>query len=195
MLHTAAPLPHDRPPHYLEQAAWLHALHHEQGMTLAELSRLTGWPVPVLVDRMALSGLDEGLRARLTEEGAPEGVARALLRLPDEVSRRRIARRILRDRLCVRDAALLVDAALHRLGGTAEPPAPPQHKARPIPHGRVITLVRDRRPYVNAIRDIAQQMQSAGVRATLTEQRNGGQLALTVTLYTRRRRMDRYQSM
>lgn len=175
--------------HYLEQSAALQELNSRHGLARAEISRLTGWPMQIIADRLALAELDDGLRAFLMMEGVPEPIARALLRLPDEVNRRRIARRIARERLCIRDASLLVDAALHRLGRNGVPLL-----QKGVHRGRVISLVRDHRPYFNAIRDIAGQMNAAGVRATLTERRTGGQLTLTLALPIRRRRTER-QSM
>lgn len=176
--------------HYLEQAALLHALHTHHGYTWAELAVQTGWPVALIVNREQLMALDAGLRHALMAEGAPERIALFLTRLPDEVTRRRIARAIFRERLCIRDAGLLVEAALHR--------QPVQHAAMqtaPERRGRIISLVRDHRPYVNAIRDIAGQMQSAGLRATLTEKQSGRQLEVHLALSLRHRRADRRQSM
>ncbi len=178
-----------RPCCYLEQAMLLDALHHACGMPLAELALQTGMSAAQVAARMYLAGLDEGMRSRLMAAGAPEGVALTLVRLPDEVTRRRVARRILRDRLCIRDSALLVEAALRRMGTL------PQETERPVRRGRVISLVRDRRFYINAIRDITGQMRSAGVRADMTERRTAGMLEVTVSMPLRRRRMERYQSM
>ncbi len=173
--------------HYLEQAELLAMLNTRCAMSRAEMSRATGWPVALIQRRMSLTGLESGLRAALKAEGAPEPIAAALLRLPDEITRRRVARRIIRERLCIRDAALLVDAALRRYKPAAG--GVPEHR------GRVISLVRDHRPYRNAIRDIAMQMQHAGVRADFTERKTGGKLEWTVTLPVRRRRTERCQSM
>ena len=68
-------------------------------------------------------------------------------------------------------------------------------KRQEAPRQRVITVMRDVRPYRNAIRDIAEQMQTAGVRATFTERKSGGMLELTVSYPARRRRMERYHSI
>ena len=95
-----------------------------------------------------------------------------------------MAYRIVRERLCIRDAALLVSAAGRRCQQTP---------ARREP--RVITVIRDVRPYRNAIRDIAEQMKNAGVHATYAERRSGGMLELTVSYPARRRRVERFHSM
>ena len=121
----------------------------------------------------------------LRREGAPEKIALLLLALPDPITRRRMAQRIIRERLCVRDAALLVHSAYRRC---------PRKEAHP-PAQRVITVMRDVRLYRNAIRDIAAQMNTAGVRATFTERRTGGIQEMTVSYPARRRRVERFHSI
>ena len=155
-----------------------------RGYSLAEMARMSGLTVPQLTERLRLHGLEEGLRAYLRKEGVPERTALSLLRLADPVSRWRIARRIVRERLCIRDAALLVQSARRRCKA---PEA--------LPSQRVIAVMRDVRLYRNAIRDIAEQMKTAGVRAMFTERRTGGMLEVTVSWPARRRRMERYHSM
>ena len=171
------------PLHYFDTAALMAQLRRE-GYSLAEAARLTGTPIARAPDRLALSQLEEGLQRYLRQAGAPEEIARVLLKLPDPVSRRRLARRIVGEQLCIRDAALLVRSAL-RSCRRSEPPGRPQ----------VIAAIRDVRLYRNAIRDIAEQMKTAGVRASFSERRAGGMQELTVAYPARRRRVERYQSM
>ena len=60
---------------------------------------------------------------------------------------------------------------------------------------QVITVIRDVRPYRNAVRDIAEQMKTAGVRATFSERKTGGMQELTIAYPVRRRRVERFHSM
>ena len=183
MMYQALSRPPAPPPHYFDSAEALLRLQGE-GLSLAEMARLTGLTAPQVMARLRLTALDAGLRALLRREGVPERIALTLLSLPDPVTRRRMAQRIIRERLCIRDAALLVASARRRA------------QARPeLPQQRVITVMRDVRPYRNAIRDIAEQMKTAGVRATFTERKTGGMLELTVSYPARRRRMERYHSI
>lgn len=187
MLYHALPRP-SAPPlplHYFDSAAVLFRLQTE-GYSRADMARMTGLSIPQLTERLRLCGMEEGLRACLRREGVPEKIALTLLELPDPVSRRRMAYRIIRERLCIRDAALLVQSARRRCG-PFEPPQPPVQ--------RVIRVMRDVRPYRNAIRDIAEQMKTAGVRATFTERKTGGMQELTVSYPARRRRVERFHSM
>lgn len=172
--------------HYLDCAEMLLRLQGE-GTNRADLARLTGLTVQQVMDRMALLGLEYGLRTYLRRENVPERIALALLMLPDALTRRRVAGRIVRERLCIRDARLVILSARRKCARMCQEQR--QHSQR------VITLIRDVRPYRNAIRDIAGQMNAAGVQATFTEQRVGGRMELTITYPARRRRVQRCQSM
>ena len=147
------------------------------------MARSTGLTVQQIEARMHLAVIEGELRTLLMAEHVPERIARALLTLPER-SRLSAAHRIARERLCIRDAELLIASILRR--ATAQPPQRAAHR------GRIITLIRDHRPYLNAIRDIAAQMKDAGVDATVTERKVGRSVALTVTLPTRRRRAARH---
>lgn len=182
---TSVPKPCGPGLHYFESGEMLLRLQAE-GRTRAELSRMTGLTVQQVVDRMLLMQLDDGLRAYLRQENVPERIALMLLKLPDALTRRRMASRIIRERLCIRDAALLVAAAGRKKAALCAAKPRGQH---------VISVIRDTRPYRNAIRDIAGQMNAAGVQATFTERRSGSQMELTVAYPARRRRTERHQAI
>lgn len=171
--------------YYLDAAEMLMHL-RAQGRTLAEMAQFTGMTAQQAADRLSLMGLDEGLRGYLRRESVPEKSAMALLKLPDALTRRRVAAKIVRERLCVRDAVLLVGAAGRRCAAMREEKRRSQ---------RVITLIRDVRPYHNALRDIAGQMQKAGWQADYSERRIGGRMELVIAYPCRRRRTERYQPM
>lgn len=169
--------------HYLEEAELLRELNRTHGYTREALARIRGEDVQTIVNRMQLTALGEEVRVCLMEVGLPERAAMALLRLDDESQRLHVARKAARERLCIREVELLVSAAARR--SAAEKPRSPGH-------GRVISLVRDPRLYINAIRRITEQMRSAGLAATMTEKREGGCVEVTVRLPVRRRRAARW---
>lgn len=173
--------------HYLEEAEVLELLNQRYGYTREELARILGEPPQCISDRMRLTKLEEEVRICLLEEELPERAALALLRLEDVQQRLHVVQKAARERLCIREVELLVSAASTRKRNEKEPP-----RSR---GGKVISLVRDPRLYVNAIRSITEQMQSAGVAATMTEKREGGCMEVTVRLPVRRRRTDRYRQL
>lgn len=162
--------------HYLEEAAAMKQLTEQHGLTRDELARSLGCTAALVAQRIRLADMDQELQAFLIEYGLPERYARALMKLPDRRARMAIARQIIREKLCIRDVELLVASAQSRL------PVPP------LPGGRTITLVRDHRLYLNAIRNIVAQMQEAGIEATTAERTLGDSVEVTLRLPTRRRR-------
>lgn len=174
--------------HYLEAAEVLRELQQHHGLSLHELAALTGAPEQQLLDRMELAEMDAQLRMTLMEEGIPERMARAVLKLPEGAPRLALVSRIVREGLCIRDVELLAASAARRAPGRTNASA----EVKPT-RPRVITLVRDVRPYLNAVRDIAGQLQEAGVPALVTETRTGSRVEVTLAVPTRRRRSDRHR--
>lgn len=186
--------------HYLEEAGILRVLHHLHRMSWATLAQQLHADPRRLEAQASLAVLEDDIQALLLEEGAPMYVAELLLRLPAGERRARTAQAITRERLCPRDAALMILAELRRDKGifqeyenrvyksdiSTEPLTPPR---------RMIRVIRDRRLYLNALRDIAGQMQKAGFAATVAERRMPGQMEVVIRIPTRQRRMERYQSM
>ncbi|MBQ7849249.1 MAG: ParB/RepB/Spo0J family partition protein [Clostridia bacterium] len=180
--------------HYMEEGDALRTLYSAHGMGLQELADMLGRHVQIVTEQMQLASFDEDVRVLLMEEDAPMEVARTLLSLQDDALRMAAARRITRERLCVCDAALLVQAMARRDG--KEPGVEKwENKSIPKHTGKVIGVVRDQRLYINALRDIAKQMRCAGIRTTVSEEEKPGRLEMTISISTRRRRAARYQSM
>ena len=161
--------------HYLHQAEIMQRLIHE-GMTREELARMLGMTAATVREKLRLTELEEDVRGLLLDSCLPEKSAHALLKLPDRRLRLSIVRQALRERLGARDVELLVKSAQSRL------PVPP------VAGGRTITLVRDHRLYLNAIRAIVAQMQEAGVDVHTQERTLDGCVEMTLRLPTRRRR-------
>ncbi len=164
--------------HYLDEAKTMAQLMQTGAMTREDLARQLGLTSATVREKLRLADLDEGLRILIMEEGLPERTAHALLRLPDHRARMAIALQAAREHLGARDVELLVSAAQSRL------PVPP------IPGGRTITLMRDHRLYLNAIRAIAAQMKEAGIAAQLSERTLPDAIEVTLRLPTRRRRSE-----
>ncbi|MGN1019349.1 MAG: ParB/RepB/Spo0J family partition protein [Aristaeellaceae bacterium] len=166
--------------HYLDEARAMARILDSGVMTRESLARYLGITTATLRDKLRLLELDEGLCILLVEQGLPERIAQALLRLPDNRARMSIALQAAREHLTVRDVELLVASAQTKL------PVPP------APGGRTITLMRDHRLYLNAIRAIAAQMEEAGLNANMTERTLPDAVEVTLRLPTRRRRSRSY---
>ena len=199
--------------HYLEEADALCALHTVHRIPWEELSQTLGVAAGTLRSLAELTGLPDDVKALLMEEEAPPGIAMLLLRLPDDRRRMAAAERIARQRLCIRDAALLIAAELRGKNEVSkrEKCTKTRNEVRKRENEmhcenevwkrdetggqRVMSLIRDHRLYLNAIRDIAGQMQSAGFAATVDERLVPGHTELVIRVPTRNRRAAKYQSM
>lgn len=154
--------------HYFEEAEAYAAL-LEQGMSREMLARQLGKSPSGIANKLRLMKLDKPLRELLTEEGLSERHARALLSLPDAAARLRIARQAALRQLTVRQTEELVQNAMQRL------PVAPQGR-------RVISMVRDPRLYINAIRSVVQQMQESGLQANMRQEAREGETVLQITI-------------
>lgn len=137
--------------HFFEEAE-AYARLCESGMKQETLSRMLGKSAAAVNNRMRLLKLEPSVRQAIVEHQLSERHARALLPLPGEEARLRVANQAGMQHLSVQKTEQLVARALERL----PVPAPPR---------RVISLVRDHRLYINAIRGIVEQMQGAGMEA------------------------------
>ena len=79
------------------------------------------------------------------------------------------------ERLDIRGVELFVEAANRRLPGA-------KHS------GKVVSAVRDARPYLNALREVVAQMNEAGLPVRFDEAQEDGGTTLTIRCRTRRRR-------
>ena len=139
--------------HYFEEAE-AYADLIRQGMSQDVLARRLGKSASGVANKLRLLKLEPELRRFLTEENLTERHARALLSLPDAAGRMRIARAAAQKRLTVRETESLVQRAQKRL------PVPPAQR-------KIISLVRDHRLYLNAIKSVVAQMQESGLNADL----------------------------
>lgn len=163
--------------HYLDEADALNRLSREFGLDRAQIAQRLGVSSQEVTARLTLTNLGKETREALRRYRLPERVALALARLPQEAGRVRIAERVAREGLCIRDVELLVTAAQKRL------PVPQ------IPEGRVLGGVKDVRPYLNAMRSLAEQMRAAGIPVEVEENTGGGKQRFSLVMPRRRRAM------
>ncbi len=154
--------------HYFEEAEAYAAL-LEKGLSREVLARQLGKSPSGIANKLRLMKLDKPLRELLTEEGLSERHARALLSLPDAAARMHIAREAAVKNLTVRETEEMVNKALRRL------PVPPAGR-------RIISMVREPRLYLNALRSIVTQMQEAGFTADMRTKSSDSQTEITICI-------------
>lgn len=137
--------------HFFEEAQAYERL-CEKGMTQEMLSRMLGKSAGAVNNRLRLLKLEPAVRELIVENHLSERHARALLPLPGESARLRICQQAIMQKLSVQKTEELVAKALERL-------------PLPAPSRKVISLVRDHRLYINAIRGIVDQLRDTGMDA------------------------------
>ena len=137
--------------HFFEEAE-AYARLCEKGMTQETLSRMLGKSAGAVNNRLRLLKLEKSVREMIVENNLSERHARALLPLPGEKIRLRICQQAAMQKLNVHKTEELVARALERL-------------PVPAPSRRVISLARDHRLYINAIRGIVEQLRDTGIDA------------------------------
>ncbi len=158
--------------HFLEEAEGYAMALQEFRMSQEEMAQRIGRSQSAVANKLRLLRLSDAVRSELRAHALTERHARALLKLSDEQDRLAVARQAAERELNVRQTEALVAQTLER-----------QRAAEAPQSGRkVITLMRDHRLYLNAFRDIVQQMQRAGIHAEYTVQDRGEVLELRVIL-------------
>ena len=164
-----------RPMGYLDRAEAANRLTADFGVPRAAIAQQTGDSAAHVLSLQRIATLDDRTRDILRQERLPERVAEALTRVVDAESRQRIALRTAKERLDIREVELFVEAANRRLPGA-------KHS------GKVVSAVRDARPYLNALREVVAQMNEAGLPVRFDEAQEDGGMTLTIRCRTRRRR-------
>ncbi|MDR1263343.1 MAG: ParB/RepB/Spo0J family partition protein [Oscillospiraceae bacterium] len=155
------------PLHYLEEAETIDAVRSETGLSLQEIAARLGTSTISLSNKLRLLKIPPETRRLIRDLDLNERYARVLLRLNEENMQQTAARRIVEKQLTLRDAESLVENM------TIE---------GPTYHRCVTAIVRDHRPYVNAINDIVDQMRRSGLSPSVESAESDSRLVLTVSL-------------
>lgn len=139
--------------HFLEEAEAYSALVSSE-MSQDALARRLGKSASAVANKIRLLKLSPELRRLIMESELTERHARALLTLPDEDKRMEIAKQAIEKNLTVRQVETMVLEASKKL-------------ALPLTGRHVISLARDHRLYLNAIKGIVEQMRQTGVDAQI----------------------------
>ena len=163
--------------HYMEEAEGYQNLIRDHGLSQEELARRLGKNQSTIANKMRILKLPASVKALLLEHNLTERHARSLLRLHDEEMQIKIARVIVEQSLNVKATEELVERTISRIYGIEKEERPAANK--------VSAFVRDTRLYVNSIKTIVQQMQSAGLQPAYDAQETEKGLEIANRIYER----------
>ncbi len=158
--------------HYFEEAEGYAVVIKRFTLSQEELAARIGRNQSTIANKLRLLRLTEPVRDILRQHGMTERHARALLKLDEESDRVKAALQAATRGLNVQQTEEMVQQMAERLLAlrSAEPPR------------KVISLMRDHRIYINAIRNIIQQMKTAGITAEYTLQDMGDHIEMRVIM-------------
>lgn len=152
----------------VEQAQGIARLIRQFGLSQEECARRLGMSQSAVANKLRLLKLPEDVLSRLRAAGLSERHGRALLRLPDEQTRREALRHIVDQSMTVAAAERYIDGLLER----REPP--------PASGARARFILKDVRVFLNSLRHSVELMRRGGVDVEVAEEQTDDALRITI---------------
>lgn len=160
--------------HFFEEAEGYAVVIKRFSLSQEELAVRIGRSQSTIANKLRLLRLDAPVRDVLRRNEMTERHARALLKLEEPGDRLKAATQAASRGLNVKQTEELINHMIERMRVEA-------------PHRKVISLMRDHRLYINAIRNIIQQMKASGITADYTLQDMGDCIEMRVIMPRKRR--------
>ena len=156
---------------FIEEANGIRQLIRMFGMSQEEAARRLGKSQSAVANKLRLLKLPEDLLETLRQRGLSERHARALLRLPDDESRRAALAKILEKDMTVAAAESYIDALLAKSEDPEE-----------TAEGRRSFVMRDLRLFLNSVTPSLELMKQGGVAADMQKRETDDALILTISI-------------
>ena len=156
---------------FLEEANGIRQLIRMFGMSQEEAARRLGKSQSAVANKLRLLKLPEDVLETLRARGLSERHARALLRLPDDESRRAALQRIIDRDMTVAAAESYIETLLAQKE-TGEEPA----------EGKRSFVMRDLRLFLNSVTRSLELMRQGGVAADMQKRETPDALILTISI-------------
>ena len=156
---------------FLEEANGIRQLIRMFGMSQEEAARRLGKSQSAVANKLRLLKLPEDVLETLRSRGLSERHARALLRLPDDESRRAALQRIIDKDMTVAAAESYIETLLAQKE-TGEEPA----------EGKRSFVMRDLRLFLNSVTRSLELMRQGGVAADMQQRETPDALILTISI-------------
>jgi ParB family chromosome partitioning protein len=155
---------------FFEEAVGYQRLLEEFGLTQEVLAQRIGKSQSTIANKMRLLKLASSVQLKLLEAGLSERHARALLKLPDNMSREKVLEKIIKLNLNVRQTESLIDELLEDNGN--EPKAAGTQKF----------IIKDYRIVLNTIRQAVATIEQIGLKPQVTHTEHQDYYEVTIRL-------------
>lgn len=156
---------------FFEQAQGMRDLMNHLGMTQEQLAKRLGKSQPTVANKLRLLSFSDSVQQRILDHNLTERHARALLKLPDEMSVKFALDRIIEEKMNVAEAEAYIGTLL-----AVEEPAEQEKKKKPAR----LFIVRDFRIFMNTISDAISTMKMAGININTSEEEEGEYIRYTM---------------
>lgn len=156
--------------HFLDEAAAYARAMRLCGLSQEALAARIGKTQGAIANKIRLLRLDASVRDAARRLTLSERQTRALLKLPSAAAQLEAAEAMAAQSLTALRSEALVEEMLRAL------------HAQQAPRRRMLVVVRDWRPYLNAIRDVARQMQAAGLSVQMETEEPGAELLVRLRI-------------
>lgn len=156
--------------HFLDEASAYARAMRLCGLSQEALAARIGKTQGAIANKIRLLRLDASVRDAARRLALSERQTRALLKLPSAAAQLEAAEAMAAQSLNALRSEALVEEMLRAL------------HAQQMPRRRMLVVVRDWRPYLNAIRDVARQMQAAGLSVQMETEEPGAELLVRLRI-------------
>ena len=155
---------------FWEEANGIRQLIRMFGMSQEEAARRLGKSQSAVANKLRLLKLPEDVLETLRSRGLSERHARALLKLPDDASRRAALRKMIDRNMTVAAAESYIDALLA------------EKRASEAAEGKRTFVMRDLRLFLNSVTRSLELMKQGGVAADMEKRETEDALILTISI-------------
>lgn len=156
--------------HFLDEAAAYARAMRLCSLSQEALAARIGKTQGAIANKIRLLRLDAAVRDAARRLALSERQTRALVKLPSAAAQLEAAETMAAQSLNALRSEALVEEMLRAL------------HAQQAPRRRMLVVVRDWRPYLNAIRDVARQMQAAGLSVQMETEEPGAELLVRLRI-------------
>lgn len=163
--------------HYLEEAEGYEQLVSTFHLTQEAMAVRVGKKQSTIANKLRLLRLSPSIRAMLHESDLTERHARVLLKLENEETQKAVLKKVLKERLNVRQTEALVEKTLKEEGR--------ENKKKPR-----IVIVNDVRIYLNSIKEVMQTVKESGIPSSMEQEMDGDDVVVTLRIKNVKKRKD-----